>query len=249
MMELKELIAKGEGTEVYKHNNLAVKVFAEDYPKSKVLYEALISARIEDTGLNIPKIVEVSKMNGKWAISMECIEGKTLYEVMKEDPSNIGKYIDQMVDLQLEVHSKRSPLLNKLKDKLIQQINGVACIDSTRRYELLTKLDSMPKHIKLCHGDFNPMNIIIQDKKTFIIDWIDASQGNASADVANTYLFFALNMPEVAELYLDTFCKKSKTEKRYVQQWLPIIAAARLSENVDAEKELLMKWIDVVEYE
>ncbi|MFR2467110.1 MAG: aminoglycoside phosphotransferase, partial [Clostridia bacterium] len=39
------------------------------------------------------------------------------------------------------------------------------------------------------------------------------------------------------------------TSKKYVQEWLPIVAAAQLTENKESERELLMKWIDVVAYE
>ncbi|MCQ4950996.1 30S ribosomal protein S2, partial [Bittarella massiliensis (ex Durand et al. 2017)] len=31
---------------------------------------------------------------------------------------------------------------------------------ATTRYELHTRLDSMPKHVKVCHGDFIPSNVI-----------------------------------------------------------------------------------------
>ncbi len=83
----------------------------------------------------------------------------------------------------------------------------------------------------------------------YVIDWVHATQGNASADTARTYLLFALEDQKLADYYLDVFCKKSKTEKCYVQTWLPIVAAAQLSKNKPEEKELLMKWLDVVEYE
>ncbi len=48
---------------------------------------------------------------------------------------------------------------------------------------------------------------------------------------------------------MDTFCKKSGTDKRYVQRWLPIVAAAQLTKKRPEEKELLLKWADVVEYQ
>ena len=52
-----------------------------------------------------------------------------------------------------------------------------------------------------------------------------------------------------AELYLNMFCKKSDTAKQYVQQWLPIVAASQLTKSVESEKEFLLKWIDVVDYQ
>lgn len=248
-MDFGALMAKGEKVNVYRCGDQAVKVFVEDYPKTEVLYEALVQARVEETGLPIPKVTEISKAEGKWTLSMDCIEGKTMYEIMKEDPENLETYVTQMVDLHLQIHSKRSPMLRKLKDKLIAEIKELDCIDDTRRYELLTRLDSMPKHVKLCHGNFDPHNIIVRGDQIFIVDWIRATQGNASADVARTFLLLSLENPKAAELYMDTFCKKTGTAKKYVQDWLPIVAAAHLKESRDEEKELLMKWIDVVDYE
>lgn len=248
-MKFTERIAKGEMLNIYKNGDQAVKVFDPQYPKTRVLYEAFVQANVEDTGLPVPKINEVALEEGKWILSMDLIEGKTLGEIMKEDPENEPAYIEKMVDLQMMVHEKRAPKLNKLKDRFVDEIKKLDDIDENRRYELLTRLDSMPKHVKLCHGNFDPNNIIIKGDEYYIIDWIRASQGNASADVAQTYLLLSLHSKDAAEAYLTLFCEKSNTEKKYVQAWLPIVAAARLSEKIPQEREMLMRWIDVVDYE
>ena len=169
---------------------------------------------------------------------------------MDEHPEKTDEYLELFLNLQMEVYSKTSPLLNKLKDKLHREICQTT-LDATTRYELHTRLEAMPKHKKVCHGDFNPSNIIINEKEEpYIIDWAHVAQGNASADVARTYLLFCLEGKEtLAEKYLEGFCKKSGTEKRYVQNWLPIVAAAQsVKENIE-ERELLLKWADVVDYE
>lgn len=248
-MEFDNLIAKGNSASVYRQGVSAIKVFTSDIPKTDVLLEALNTARIEDTGLAIPAITDVAKLDGSWAITMNYIEGKTLGQLMKEEPDKKEEYINKMVDLQLEIHSKRSPFLNKLKDKIKGQIESLDCIDDIRKYELLTRLDGMPKHVKVCHGDFNPRNIIVTKDKMYTLDWIHAAQGNASADVARSFLLFTLEDPALAELYLSVFCKKTNTSKYYVQQWLPIVAAAQLTKKKEEETELLLKWIDVKEYE
>lgn len=247
-MELKNLIASSETVDIYRDGDKAVKVFKTGR-KTDALYESLTHARIEYTDLLVPKIHEVSVIDGHWAITMELIEGVTLEEKMRQDPANRDKYLEQMVDLQLKVHQEKMPKLSKLKDKLARLINSLDSIGDATRYELLTRLDSMPKHVKLCHGNFMPANIIINEKGTYIVDWIAARQGNASADVAKTYLLLSLQSPEMAETYMNLFCEKTGTSKKYVQEWLPIVAAARLTENRPEEKELLTKWIDVVAYE
>lgn len=243
-----ELISKGRIASVYRDGGNAVKVFNKGLSKTEALNEALNTTRVEETGFPIPSISEVSVIDGQWAITMNYIEGQTLADIIKSDPKNIKKYMEQMVDLQLKMHEKKAPLLNKLKDKLIRQIQSLDSLDDARKYELLTRLDGMPKHTKLCHGDFSPQNIIVAKDGMYVLDWVHATQGNASADVARTYLLLCLNDQKEADLYLDIFCKKSGTEKKYVQSWMPIVAAAQLTKEKPEEKELLMKWLDVVEY-
>lgn len=249
-LEKENLIVKRPYKEVYKIDDKVIKVFAPFHSKAAVFNEALNTARVEETGLNIPKVKEVTTVNGNWALVIENKPGRTLEEVMESDPQNIDTYMAQFVELQLSMHEKKNPSLNKLKDKLARQINGLKELDATTRYELQTRLESMPKHNKLCHGDFNPSNVIVgEDGSMSIIDWAHATQGNASADAAMTYLQFALKDQNLADLYLKEFCAKSDTARQYVQKWLPIVAASQLTKNNEAEKEFLMKWIDVIDFQ
>ena len=76
------------------------------------------------------------------------------------------------------------------------------------------------------------------------------TQGNASADAAQTYLLFSLyGRQDLADKYMNLFCKKSDTAKQYVQKWIPIVAAAQALKGTPEERELALKWADVVEYE
>ena len=249
-MKLDNVIAVRKNKKIYRDGNKCIKVFDENYSKSDVLNEALNHARVEETGLNIPKIHEVTTIDGKWAIVLEYIEGKTLAQLMEENPEKKTEYLELLVDLQLNVHSKRSVLLNKLKDKMNRKISE-ANLDATTRYDLHTRLEGMPKHTKLCHGDFNPSNIVVTDSGIpYIIDWAHATQGNASADIARTYLLFWLEGDiEGAKKYLDLFCAKSNTAKQYVQKWMPIVAASQSVKGNEKEREFLLSWVDVVDYE
>ncbi len=236
---------------VYREGDTAVKVFDKDYAKYDVLNEALNQARVEDIGLNVPKIIEVKTVDdGKWAIVYEYIQGKTLAQLMKDNPEKKDEYLEMFVDLQMKVHAATCPGLTKLKDKMNRKITE-ADLDATTRYELHTRLESMPKHNKVCHGDFNPSNIIIKDDGTpYILDWSHATQGNASADVARTYLLFWLEGDiDMAEKYLNLFCKKSDTAKQYIQKWLPIVAASQSVKGKKEEREFLLGWVNVVEYD
>lgn len=249
-MSFDKVIAERAKKTVYRDGDNAVKVFDKDFLKSDILNEALNQARIEETALNIPSINAITMIDGKWAIVSDFIEGETLDSMMKANPDKIDEYLDLFVDLQITVHTQKSPLLNKLKDKMKRKIDETA-LNATIRYELHTRLESMPKHNKVCHGDFNPSNIIIKpDGTPYILDWSHASQGNAAADAAITYLLFKLSGDdELAEKYMKLYCLKSDTARQYVEKWLPIVAAAQSVKGDPKEKELLLKWTDVVEYD
>lgn len=248
-MNLDRVIAVRNTKTIYRDGDHCVKVFNENYSKADILNEALNQARIEETGLHIPKILGVTMIEGKWAIISEFIPGKTLSHIMKEDPDNKSKYLDRFVDIQLEVHSKTCPMLNRLKDKMSRKISQ-ADLNATTRYDLQARLEGMPTHNKVCHGDFWPSNVIISEDGTpYVIDWSHVTQGNASADAARTYLLFWLNGDiDGAKEYLNLFCEKSSTSMQYVQKWMPIVAASQSVKGNEKEREFLLSWANVVEY-
>ena len=246
----KKLIVERKHKKVYETSDCIIKAFSGEHPKSDVFNEALNQARIEETGLNVPKVLAVEAMDDGWAIIMSKKNGKTLKEIMESDKDNIRKYMDMFVDIQLDINSKSSPLLNRMNLKFSRQINELKELNATIRYELLTRLDGMKKHTKICHGDFNPSNVIItKDNKAYVVDWSHTTKGNASADAAMTYLIFALKDQALADKYLDLFSEKSGIEKKNVQIWLSIVAAAQLSKGVEEEAEFLKKWMDVFDFQ
>lgn len=244
-----EILAERKTKTVYRDVDKSIKLFVENYPKSSILNEALNQARVEETGLNVPKLLEVTKRDGRWALESEFIEGTNLEELMNQYPDKKEEYMNMFIDIQLNILSKRAPMLNNLKEKMKRKIEEAELSD-TIKFDLNTRLASMPRHDMICHGDFNPSNVIIKsDGKAYVIDWAHVTQGNSSADAARTYLLFNINgKKEEAEMYLDMFANKANIEKNYIQEWIPIVAAAHLSKASDEEKEFLINWIDVVDY-
>ena len=248
-MKLENVIAKRKDKTIYRVGNFCYKVFDESCPKHGILNEALNQARVELTGLNIPAVREVITIDGKWTIVSDFIEGKTLKQLWEENPGKLDEYMETFVDLQIEVLSHKCQLLGRLKDKMHGKISA-SSFPATVRYDLHTTLESMPKHLKLCHGDFNPSNIIItNDGKPYIIDWAHATQGNASADAARTYLTFCLSGHEdIGKQYLKMFCDKTDTALQYVQKWMPIVAASQSVKGNEKERDFLSSWVNVVDY-
>ena len=249
-MNFDTVIATRKTKTLYRDGDTCIKLFNSNYSKADILNEALNQARVEEVGLNIPKILEVSNHEGKWAIISEFIEGETLSHLMRDNPADTEKYLEMMVDTQLLIHTKKCPLLSRLKDKMNRKIL-MADLDPVTRYELLIRHEGLPNHDKLCHGDLCPSNIILTPEgKLYVIDWAHATQGNASADAARSFLTFHLRgEADLAERYLDMFCEGSNIVKSYVQKWMPIVAASQSVKGKLEERDFLLRGANVVDYE
>lgn len=249
-MKLEQIIAERPHKTIYRDGGRVIKMFDESYRKADILNEALNLARIEETGLKVPKLLEVTVINGQWAIVSEYIEGETMASLIKKHPEKHEEYLNRFVDIQLDIQKHTCKMLNTLTEKMQHKISDSA-LDATARYELHTRLAAMPVHKKICHGDFRPSNVIITpEDEAYVLDWAHVTQGNASADAARTYLVFYLHGDKkTAEEYLSLFCKKSDTARQYVQKWIPIVAASQSVKGNPEEKDILLHWANVVEYE
>ena len=248
---LNQPIVERKTKTVYRDGNKIIKLFVENYSKSAILNEALIQSRVEEnTDLKMSRLLEVTKIENRWALITEYVEGTPLDVLMQQHPEKEDEYLNLFVDIQLEVLSKRVPSLNRIKDKYRRRLENANNLNDNIKYELLQRLEGMKNHDKLCHGDFNPSNIIInEDGRYSIIDWAHATQGNASADVARTFLIFSMDgKKDFAEKYLELFSKKSNIDRQLIQRWIQIVAAIRLSKNDDC-KEMLHNWVDIVDYQ
>ena len=87
---------------------------------------------------------------------------------------------------------------------------------------------------------------------------LDAISTSTDCDVswvhgtANTFLLLKLQFgdkSDIPEKYINTFCELTNTKRSYVNEWLPLVAAARLTKNKEEEKELLEQWINVVDFQ
>lgn len=247
----KQIIAKRPNKVIFVEGGKLYKQFDKSFKKSDVLNEAINHARVEEAGLKVPKIYDVNISDeGQYSIVMEYIKGKSLADLMKEHPEKTDEYLRQFIEIQIDMHKYNVPLLNRTKEKFTRKLLE-ADIDVNTKYELQIRLEGMSTHFKLCHGDLDPSNVIITDDGTpYIIDWSHVTTGNASADASRTYLLFKLaGQNDLAQKYMKLYCELSGTTRHYVSKWLPIVAASQSVKGKPEERDLLMRWATVAEYE
>lgn len=246
-MKLDRIIAIRNNKIVYRDGDKCIKVFCSRCSKADILNEALNQARISETDLNIPKIHEVTTIDGKWAIVSEFIKGKTLLQMINEDNSKVDEYLEMLINIQNNMNSKKSPLLTKLNDKAKRLIT-LANLDNDLKERLIDKLNNIPEGDAICHGDFGPSNIILSENNIpYIIDWSHATQGNPLLDCAKTYLMLNLSVSkEIGEKYLSLYCEKHQIKKENVLEYLPIVSAIQLVRRKESEKDILLNLIKKV---
>ena len=100
-MDKNQIIAKTKTKLIFREDNRVVKEFNMLFSKSNVLNEALNHSMVEESGLNVPKLIDVKLEGDKRSITMEYVQGKTRESMMKKDAKNIKQYIDFRVDVEI----------------------------------------------------------------------------------------------------------------------------------------------------
>lgn len=244
-MDLGTPIAIGNTAKIYLYKNRIIKLFNDYLPDTESIYEANKQKFAYTCGLSVPEILDVTKIDGKQALIMEYIKGRTLGDILTANKEQAENIMNISVDIQQKIHTIEADSLESIYEKLSRQIMSTHLLDKRQKTALLYKLEEMPFEKRLCHGDYHLFNLILSDNKVTIIDWVDSSAGNYKADIYRTYLLYSQFSIELADLYLRLYCEKSGISKEEVFQWAPIIAGARLSENVSNENaERLLKIVD-----
>ncbi len=120
--------------------------------------------------------------------------------------------------------------------RLATRIARAKPLDEPRKQPLLGRLADLPEGDRLCHGDFHPINVLGEVSQPIVIDWPDACRGDPAADVCRSYLLLRLHAEEIAEPYLDAYCRIANVSQGKILDWLPYVAVARLAE--DAQDDL-----------
>lgn len=257
-----KLIGKGREAEVYRMDEKRIlKLFFHNVPNNIVQRELAISKELNNYSLPIPKFYGIQNEDGRLGLIYEYVKGDLLMSLMIKNPFKISNYICKFSLIHKQLHEVPSPDIPNLEEKLRFDIENQLIINKKQTNKLLVNLNALCKEDKvLLHWDYHPANVIISSGDYFVIDWTGASVGPRLADVARTYMLFKYSyidsIPQIlnkaiqpikdklADNYLSSYFG-NKDGIDLVTTWLPIVAAARLSENItDYEKDTLLRLIN-----
>ena len=243
-MELDRIIALSNTVTVYRDGDRCVKVFDAHYSAADVLQEALHQAVAMEAGLPVPPVLEVTTLNGHWALVSQLIRGETLRQYIQKNPQKREEGLQLLVRLQLRVLEKTAPRLPRCKEQLVRNIER-APLPEAMRSTLRTRICSVPDGDRLCHGSFDPANIILTPEGgASILGWANASRGCPEADAACTALRLRLQGID-PEQYLRMFGQECGHSREEINAWLPLLAAALTADSSEAHREILKPYIIV----
>jgi uncharacterized protein (TIGR02172 family) len=249
-------VATGFTAEIYAwQDGQVLKLFKQGVSRETVEYEAHLARAVHAAGLPVPAVGEIFEMDGRYGLEYERVGGPSMLEVLLRRPWRYRKLARKLAELQAEMHQLNVPGLPSQRERLERKIRKAKPLSETLRQAALSALEILREDDKLCHGDFHPGNILLTGRGAVIIDWIDASSGSPLLDVARSTLLFGggplPSSPTQAVLvwlirrlfyrvYLDRYSQLTPLDKMQLANWLPITAAARLSENIPGDEHRLL---------
>lgn len=239
-----KLVGEGKVAEVFEYGEGRVlKLYRAGQPESDARREFAVLDAVEAAGIAAPRAFDLVQVDGRWGVVMGKVEGRPYAEPMLADPAGAGPYFAAMVRLHLGIHAASGQALAPLKVRLARKIAATDIRDPVK-YRLRDKLSRLPGGDRVLHGDFHPYNILGSLDGAVVVDWLDATQGPPAADVCRSWLLLQTVSREVADAYLAKYLATSPLDRMAVFAWLPVLAAARLTENVPDEVPALMAMVE-----
>jgi uncharacterized protein (TIGR02172 family) len=253
-------IGVGRTAEVWEHGEgIVLKLYMEEFPAAAVEQEFKISTYVYELGIRTPRPLELFESEGRSGILFQQIHGRSLLRMIGEKPWQLSKYAKQLAALHHDLHQLEGDRkFGVYKEQLRRGIIAAPMLTMEEKTVILEQLEKLPEGTKLCHGDFHPDNVLL-DEEAWIIDWMTGITGNPAADAARSVLLLSMGaMPPGTPFFtkLITNIMRQKLNKGYIREylrlsgrtyaeinaWILPVAAARLIEGVPvAEKEQLAK--------
>jgi Ser/Thr protein kinase RdoA (MazF antagonist) len=251
-------LARGRTADVYAwEHGQVLKLFHDWFALEDIEYELRIARAVHASGVQAPAVGELIRVEERNGLVYERVVGKPMMELLPRQPWKLFGYARQMPHIHAQMHERVFTAdVPPLEKKLEYKLNHAESLPASLRADLLAALKSMPGGDRVCHGDFHPANVLVNGSETRVIDWIDASRGNPLADVARTTVIFegaiagrqiSNPLERVALTLFHTVYRREYFRLRpggmdEYRRWIPIVAGARLSENiVEIQAWLLQK--------
>ena len=166
--------------------------------------EAAVQGWCADRGYAAPRALAVLGPDDGFDLPTQVMErapGTTMLDAVSAKPWRARRLVDQLAGLALRLHAlptdgfppdagdpRRPPPAACRGRSSRSSTAPTSPPRSTRRGARRPRAMDGPPVV--CHGDFHPLNVMVDGDRASVIDWTDAGLGPREADVARTALLF-----------------------------------------------------------
>jgi hypothetical protein len=257
----RKVIARGRTAEVLAWQDRQVlKLFYNWVSADMIKRESRAARLVSASDLPTPKLLGELTLDGRQGLIYERVAGKSLLTLLSTRPWSCVRYARQFAGLQAAIHRLRGTGLPLLRAGLENTIRGLEGLPPDLLAAALERLAHLPNGETLCHFDFHPDQVMMTSAGQIVLDWMTARAGQPAADVARTTLLLRFGpvmdaswlMQQLINLLRGLFFRVY--QRRYLElnpavtvgeinAWLPLVALARLAEDIPGEKESLESFI------
>lgn len=256
-------IAEGREAEIFAwENGTALRLMRSTNAQEAVERQAKAMAAARAAGVNVPAVHGVTTVQGRPGLIMDRVDGPDMFTLVGRKPWTIYSVGKVSGEVHARMHEVRAPEeLPNLKEALKRRIESSELVPADVARRAVEELATLPDGDRLCHGDFHPGNIIQTERESVVIDWSNVTRGDPMADYARTLLMLRLGDPppgapllirvlaDVGRGLLLSFYRRAYRRVRPLDQalaerWLLPVAAQRLSENIEPEREKLLRLLE-----
>ncbi|NOH01079.1 MAG: phosphotransferase [Chloroflexi bacterium] len=250
-------LARGRTADVFDWDeDHILKLFHNWFPLEDIQYELRIARAVHASGVKSPAVRELVQVDGRNGLIYERVRGDSMLTMFQRKPWMVFSHARMLARLHVQMHGCVFDVdVPDQRRKLDYKLRHADALPTPLKTALSNSLLSLPEGDRVCHGDFHPANVLVDGSNAAVIDWIDASRGNPLADVARTSIILlgaaaSLQVPNpLLKVFVRTFHSAYLREYFRLEpggyeeyrRWLPIVAGARLSENIPELEKWLVK--------
>lgn len=254
---------RGYSAEIFTDaQGIALKLYEARFGIDTAHYEYSVLSRLQDTPLACAELVDGVQLADRWGLRYRWIEAQPLKDALYARMDQIDQMAWDFARLHADVHGV--PGFDVLPTQ-VQCFNSILALqehlDSPRRQRLMAGVEAMPNADRLCHGDFNPRNTLMDATRGHVIDWQSAYRGDPLGDVAKTWVklsFFVHSSPRTSaaeknlmarfcEIYLDSYRQLRGLETALFLRWVELVAGVHSRSDEPLKREWYTHLVELAE--
>jgi aminoglycoside phosphotransferase (APT) family kinase protein len=187
-------IAEGREAEIFAWGHDAVlRLYRDPHAHDRADREMTVLAAVRSVLPLVPAPRARLSWAGRPGIVMERVVGRDVLAELQRRPWRLLELGALTGRVHAQLHAVRADsALPALRAVLRARIGTHPAVPHALRGPALAVLDALPDGDALCHGDFQPGNVLLAAQGPVVIDWANAARGDPEGDFARTTLMMRI---------------------------------------------------------